>query len=641
MSSTLSRPPHLESNIHRVAILFAGGPAPAANAVISTAAVSFLRNNIEVYGILHGYSHLVEYAPDHSMAEGRDYIRITHNVLKRTRNSQGIIIGTARTNPGKDVSEPAHLKDPKRTAPLKTVYDALVSLGVDALISIGGDDTLKTANKFKLYQEHLPPRPQAHPGVHLPKTIDNDYSGIDFTFGYFTAVEVLAGEIRNLLADAESNRSYFIAETMGRSAGWLAYGAAIAGEASLVISVEDITGKYEASEEIADLQTGKTTIRRVMDLDEVVKRIVATMRVREEAEGKEFGVVVIAEGLAEYLPQTHIEGVPRDEHGHIAVAKLNLSRLFADLVGKEYTEQTGKKRKTHRRATRLRVPLRPPAGLRRDARQPTRRGRLSSTGGKAARRRDGLRLRTVEPELRALPPVGRSGHAGDGRALHRTRQRLPPPGAVPGNVRARVTAAFQGHEATDVCPRRAGQLRVGEKANQFDHVVDLHFFQHGCPVLGHGFFADAQFSGDLFAAFSRHQQIEHLALLRRKFFHLPGQFGLVAGLALSANVTIDRLANAGRQGLKIDRLLQKIQCPGTHGFDRRGDVAAAGHHNRRHAPSLGREHLLQAQAAKSRHADVEHHALRRFRAIAVTVEEGLRRRVGLHVQSHAANHQRE
>ena len=70
MSSTLSRPPHLESNIRRVAILFAGGPAPAANAVISTAAVSFLRNNIEVYGILNGYAHLIEYGPDHSDGRG-------------------------------------------------------------------------------------------------------------------------------------------------------------------------------------------------------------------------------------------------------------------------------------------------------------------------------------------------------------------------------------------------------------------------------------------------------------------------------------------------------------------------------------------------------------------------------------------
>ncbi len=343
MSTTLSRPPQTESNIRKVAILFAGGPAPAANAVISTSAVSFLRNNIEVVGILHGYSHLMEFGPDNPLQEGRDYIQITHRVLKRTRNSQGILIGTARANPGKNVSDPEHLKDAERTAPMKTVYDALCSLGVDALISIGGDDTLKTANKMKLFQEQLPEGSHHIPIVHLPKTIDNDYMGIDFTFGYFTAVETLAGEIRNLVADAESARSYFIAETMGRSAGWLAYGAAIAGEASLAISVEDITGKYEASEETTDPATGKRQIRRVMDMDEVVKRIVATMRVREEAEGKPYGVIVLAEGLAEFLPFEEIDGVPRDEHGHIAISKLNLSRLFADLVGAEYTQQTGKK----------------------------------------------------------------------------------------------------------------------------------------------------------------------------------------------------------------------------------------------------------------------------------------------------------
>ncbi len=345
MNTTLSRPPQMESNVHRVAILFAGGPAPAANAVISTAACSFLRNNIEVLGIMYGYSCLLEYGPDHPMTEGRDYIKITHSVLKRTRNTQGIMIGTARANPGKGISEPAHLKDPERTKQLKTVYDALVSLGVDALISIGGDDTLKTANKLKLFQEQLPEGSPHIPVVHLPKTIDNDYMGIDFTFGYFTAVETLAAEIRNLLADAEAAQSYFVVETMGRSAGWLAYGAAIAGEASLVMSVEDVTGMYEASEQTTDPTTGKTMIRRVMNLDQVVKRIAATMRVREEAENKQYGVIVLAEGLAEYLPSEHIEGIPRDDHGHIAISKLNLSRLFSDLIGKEYTKQTGKSRK--------------------------------------------------------------------------------------------------------------------------------------------------------------------------------------------------------------------------------------------------------------------------------------------------------
>jgi 6-phosphofructokinase 1 len=347
MTTSLSRPQAIATSFRRVAILFAGGPAPAANAVISTAAVSFLRNNIQVYGIMHGYSGLVQFAEDHPMVEGRDFINVTHRTLRRTRNSQGILIGSARTNPGKDVSSPEHLKDPQRTAPLRAVHAALVSMGVDALVSIGGDDTLKTANKFKLFQEHLPAGHPRIPVVHLPKTIDNDYSGIDFTFGYFTAVETLATEIRNLLADAEACRAYFLTETMGRSAGWLAYGAAIAGEASLVISIEDITGKYENQETFTDPKTGKTKTRKIMNVDEVIKRIVRTIRVREEEEGKEYGVIVIAEGLGEFLPQSYLEGIPRDEHGHIAIAQLSLNRMFAKLIADEYKKQTGRTRKVN------------------------------------------------------------------------------------------------------------------------------------------------------------------------------------------------------------------------------------------------------------------------------------------------------
>ncbi|MBX9791059.1 MAG: 6-phosphofructokinase [Pirellulales bacterium] len=344
-SSTLSRPPLTKTNIHKVAILFAGGPAPAANAVISTAASSFLRNNIEVVGALYGYSQLVNYSPDRPLQEGRDYINITQRTLKRTRNTQGILIGTARTNPGKQVTHREHLADPERTKELRTVHAALSSINVDALVSIGGDDTLKTANKFRGFQEYLPPGSKRIPVVHVPKTIDNDYMGIDFTFGYFTAVETLASEIRNLLADAESNRSYFLTETMGRSAGWLAYGASIAGEASLVISVEDIHGKYLTEETTTDADTGETLTRRVMIIDQVVKRIVATMRARDELEGKEFGVIILAEGLAEYLPAEYLQGVGRDEHGHISISKVNLCKVFSKLVTDEYKRQTGRSRR--------------------------------------------------------------------------------------------------------------------------------------------------------------------------------------------------------------------------------------------------------------------------------------------------------
>src|SRR3954452_4459467 len=152
--STLSRPPAAMSSIRRVAILFAGGPAPAANAVISTAAVSFLRNGIEVVGILHGYSHLVDYSESNPLKEGRDFVRIDHRLLRRTRNSRGILLGTARTNPGRYVQSRADLADPEKTTPLRSAHAALDSLGVHALISIGGDDTLKTANKFKQFQKY-------------------------------------------------------------------------------------------------------------------------------------------------------------------------------------------------------------------------------------------------------------------------------------------------------------------------------------------------------------------------------------------------------------------------------------------------------------------------------------------------------
>ncbi len=342
MSDTLSRPPRPQHDFGRVAILFAGGPAPAANAVISTAAVSFLRNGVEAIGIKHGYSKLVDFDGT-PLVEGQDYVQLTHAVLKRTRNSQGILIGTARTNPGKHISHVSHFDDEERTAPLRRVYQALCSLDIDCLISIGGDDTLKTANKLKMFMDRLPEGSKRIPVVHLPKTIDNDYWGIDFTFGYFTAVEFLAAEIRNLIHDAEANQAYFLCETMGRSAGWLAYGAAIAGEASLVASVEDICGEYATEEEVVQ-PDGTVTTRKVMNIERVVERIVKTMTARD-AEGKHYGVIVMAEGLAEYLPHTYLGGIPRDDHGHISISQVNLGRMFAQLVSEAYQRTTGKSRK--------------------------------------------------------------------------------------------------------------------------------------------------------------------------------------------------------------------------------------------------------------------------------------------------------
>ena len=341
----LSHPPIIAGEIRRIAIVFSGGPAPAANAVISTAAAAFLRGGIEVIGILDGYTGLTRYSEDNPLTEGRDYVFINQQTLRRTRSSKGVLLRTARENPGKQIRNASDLDDPDRSAKLQRVYQALCSLDIDALISIGGDGTLITANLLKLLQTRMPSGHRHIRIVHLPKTIDNDYMGIDFTFGYFTAVETLAAEIRNLLADAEATSSYYIVATMGRSAGWLAYGAAIASEASLVISAEDITGRYQRREPGADPTGCDANGRAVMDMNAVADRIVDTMLVRE-AEGKGFGVVVLSEGLTQYLPEAVIKDIARDDYGNISPSKVNLAALFAESVGEAYRRRTGRQRKT-------------------------------------------------------------------------------------------------------------------------------------------------------------------------------------------------------------------------------------------------------------------------------------------------------
>ena len=140
--SALSRPPKIPNSFRRVGILFAGGPAPAANAVISTAAVSFLRNDIQVVGILHGYSRLVEFGPEKPLREGADYVLIDHKLLRRTRNSPGILIGTAPDQP-RPRSFRGRATWTTQSGPphCELVYEALNSLQIDALVSIGGSNT--------------------------------------------------------------------------------------------------------------------------------------------------------------------------------------------------------------------------------------------------------------------------------------------------------------------------------------------------------------------------------------------------------------------------------------------------------------------------------------------------------------------
>jgi len=322
-------------HIQRVAIVFSGGPAPAANAVISAAANSFMEDSRQVIGFFHGYSNLEDYHPvTHRLLPDEHYRIFVEKDVNGLRNSRGIVIGTARSNPGKGIEKPEHLTDPVRTERLRNVYNAMVDLDIDALISIGGDDTLKTANFLYEYQKRLPDKARRVQVIHLPKTIDNDYRGIDFTFGFFTAVDVMAKELQNLRADAIATSSYFIVETMGRKAGWLSYGVAIAGEANLVLAVDDVQGALALDD------NGEVRL----SLDALVDRIVELIVTRERR-GKHYGTVVLAEGLAEMLPTAQIRELPRDEHGHLSLGRIDLGKLVAQRVMKRYEEKTKRKKK--------------------------------------------------------------------------------------------------------------------------------------------------------------------------------------------------------------------------------------------------------------------------------------------------------
>ncbi|HWR97317.1 MAG TPA: 6-phosphofructokinase [Candidatus Methanoperedens sp.] len=308
--------------IRKVGMLFSGGPAPAANAVISAAALAFLDAGAEVIGFLDGYTNLEGYDSTRPLVEGKHYLRLTRDAVAGIRNEGAIILRTARANPGKTIKALADLADPAKNAKLVAAHRALADLGCDALISLGGDDTLKTANFMYLLPQHVAGLAEIAV-VHLPKTIDNDYYGIDWTFGHITAADFAAREVRQIRADSRSMSTWWVLEIMGRKAGWLTYAAAIGGEACRMLSVEDFPGVFDPAAAAGGI------------VDLILARA---------ADGRRHGVVCIAEGLADHVPE-QLRPKEVDEHGNPVLAEVEIGRLFAGEIEKAYLARTGKKLK--------------------------------------------------------------------------------------------------------------------------------------------------------------------------------------------------------------------------------------------------------------------------------------------------------
>ncbi len=303
------------SKTHKIAMVFSGGPAPSANAVISSAALCFLDNGIPVVGILDGFSRVQDYKAGSSepLKEGRDYLNLDTSISS-IRNQSGIFIRTARANPGKPVKDRADMRDPAKTEKLKNVIAAMQHLGVTALVTMGGDDTLKTANFLHML---------GLPVIHIPKTIDNDYFGIPWTFGYWTAVDVAQKTLLNLKSDADSTNAYFMVELMGRKAGWITYAAGIAGEAADMLAAEEIEGE--------------------VDPEALASRFADLIQARE-ADGRTAGIICIAEGLADKLPD-RLKPKDVDQHGNVYYGRAELCKTLAEKTAALYKERTGKTKK--------------------------------------------------------------------------------------------------------------------------------------------------------------------------------------------------------------------------------------------------------------------------------------------------------
>jgi 6-phosphofructokinase 1 len=261
----------------KVGVLSGGGDAPGINAVIRAVVKKGIQNyGYEMIGIKDGWAGLVreEYVPLG--------LKEASGILPRG----GSILGTSRTNPFKKENGPEGI--------VKNVKKA----GLGALVAIGGDDTLGVAHKMKDYGLKC---------VGVPKTIDNDLSGTDYTFGFMTAVGIATEALDRLHTTAETHHRVMILEVMGRYTGWIALEAGLAGGADVILIPE----KPFLIEEVC----------------ECIKQ--------RQKKGRNFSIVVAAEGAK---PQGGVEIVYSesvDEFGHIRLGGIGY------FLGKEIEKRMG------------------------------------------------------------------------------------------------------------------------------------------------------------------------------------------------------------------------------------------------------------------------------------------------------------
>lgn len=271
----------------KLGILVGGGPAPGINSVIGAATIRAVLEGVPVLGIRDGFEHIMNGRTDQIEP-------LTIDKVSRVHFRGGSIIGISRANP---------TKSPEL---LERCVQVLDTLGIDRLITIGGDDTAYSAMRLA---QHAGGRLRV---VHVPKTIDNDLDlppHVD-TFGFQTARHVGVELVKNLMVDAYTTSRWYIVVSMGRKAGHLALGIGKAAGATLTLILEEFLGRRVRLQHIVDILAGA-----------IIKRL---------ADGRRDGVAVLAEGVVLDMDPEDIEGlehVERDEHGHVRLSEIDLGDI--------------------------------------------------------------------------------------------------------------------------------------------------------------------------------------------------------------------------------------------------------------------------------------------------------------------------
>lgn len=263
----------------QIAVLTGGGDAPGLNAVIRGIVVKAKSLGYDVLGILDGWKGLLDCSNCGIL--DLDQVQDIHML-------GGTILHTSRTNPYKVEGGPQKVKE------------NLKKLNCDFLIAIGGEDTLGVADK--LFKDGVKV-------VGVPKTIDNDLSETDYTFGFNTAITRATEAIQNLHTTAKSHHRTIIIEVMGRHAGWMTLESGIAGGASVILLPEE-----------------------PFDIDEVCRILL-----NRKKKGKHYGIISISEGAVPKKGQMTLQTGEKDAFGHVRLGGI-AERLAEEIEKKTEIE---------------------------------------------------------------------------------------------------------------------------------------------------------------------------------------------------------------------------------------------------------------------------------------------------------------